>query len=153
MAPTSRETIMLALFSLVTGVHDFVTTGRRLVMWDKVPKDQKPALFQVEHAETYSRQSETLRKRDIRATLFIYTDASDKTVDGIIELNTILDELDAALDPSGADQFSRGRQTLAAQNNGVPLVQHCFIDGEVIKDPGDLDGAGLLVVPIRILVP
>lgn len=138
---------MLALFNLAVGVHDFVTTGRRLVMWDRVPKDQRPALFQVEHAETYSRQSETQRKRDLHVTLFIYTDSSDKTVDGIVVLNTILDELDAALDPAAADAFARGRQTLGG------LVSHCFIDGDVVKDSGDLDGVGLLVVPIRILVP
>ena len=31
------------------------------------------------------------------------------------------------------------------------LVSHCRVDGAVLKDPGDLDGDGLLWVPLKIL--
>lgn len=146
MAAT-REAIMEAVYELVIGVHDFRTTSRRLKLWTDVPANERPALFQAEHAETYSRQSETLGKRGVDVTLFIYTDAHDAKTIGATELNTILDELDAALAPTGADLVFAGRQTLGG------LVSHCFIDGEVFKDPGDLDGDGLLIVPIKILVP
>ena len=33
------------------------------------------------------------------------------------------------------------------------LVHHCFISGKLFKDPGDLDGQALIIVPIKILVP
>ena len=33
------------------------------------------------------------------------------------------------------------------------LVHHCFIDGKVFKDPGDLDGQALIIVPITVLAP
>lgn len=31
------------------------------------------------------------------------------------------------------------------------LVPHCWIDGKVMKDPGDLDGDGIAVIPLKIL--
>jgi hypothetical protein len=147
MAAVTREAVMTALFNLVIGVHDFARTGRRLVLWDDVPATERPALYMLEHNEAYSHPSETLQKRELHATLFVYTDAKDATIVGATQINTILDELDAALTPSGRDAFVGNRQTLGG------LVSHCYIDGEVVKDPGDLDGDGLLIVPIRILLP
>ena len=54
-----------------------------------------------------------------------------------------LDALEEALaPPPGFD-----RQTLGG------LVHYCRIEGRVVKDPGDLDGQGLALVPIKILAP
>jgi hypothetical protein len=38
-----------------------------------------------------------------------------------------------------------GRQTLDG------LVFHCFIDGKILKGPGDIDGDGIAVMPMKIL--
>ena len=48
--------------------------------------------------------------------------------------------------PAGADN-ALGRNTL----NGA--AYRCGIQGKPLKDPGDLDGDGLLVVPIRLVLP
>jgi hypothetical protein len=53
-----------------------------------------------------------------------------------------MDALDAAL---MASPVANNRQTLGG------LVSHCRVDGAVLKDPGDLDGDGLLWVPLKIL--
>jgi hypothetical protein len=34
-----------------------------------------------------------------------------------------------------------GRQTLSS------LVSHCYIEGKVMKDPGDIDGGGQAMIP------
>ncbi len=143
----TREAIFTALFELVTEVHEFRTSSRRLKLWNDVPRNERPALFQAEHAELHTRQSETSGKRELNVSLFVYTDASDKKTPGSIELNEILDALEDALKPTGADMVFRGRQTLGG------LCEHAFIDGEVFKDPGDLDDDGMLIVPIKILMP
>lgn len=143
----TREAIIAALFELCIGVHDFRTTSRKLRLWAEVPKNERPALFLVEHSEFHGRQSESLAKLELTASLFIYTDPGRAGVSGGVELNTILDSLAATLRPAGADAFIAGRQTLGG------LVSHAYIDGEVIKDPGDLDGDGMLIVPIKILLP
>jgi len=41
--------------------------------------------------------------------------------------------------------MDNNRQTLGG------MVSHCRIDGQVMKDPGDLDGDALLWVPLKIL--
>jgi len=33
------------------------------------------------------------------------------------------------------------------------MVDHCWVEGETLKDPGDLDGQGLIIVPLNILLP
>jgi len=50
----------------------------------------------------------------------------------------------ASLKPSPA---TLGRQTLGG------LVSNCYIDGKIMKDPGDLDGDGIAVIPVKILAP
>jgi hypothetical protein len=50
--------------------------------------------------------------------------------------------VDAALKPGPA---AGGRQTLGG------LVSHCYIDGKIMKDPGDIDGDGVAVIPVKIL--
>jgi hypothetical protein len=58
-------------------------------------------------------------------------------------LNDYLDALEAVLRPAPGQPT----QTLGG------LVHHCFIDGEILKVPGDDDGQGMAVIRITILVP
>ncbi|MGA9598920.1 MAG: hypothetical protein WBS22_01420 [Methylocystis sp.] len=146
----AREAVMTALVALLAGVSfalpvngqaGFVSVSRRLKLWSDVPKSQRPALFVAEHREQQSYQNEALPAKTTHAVdLFVYIDASDKNTIPAIALNTILDALEAALKPANG-----ARQTLGG------LVSHCRIEGAVLKDPGDLDGDGLLWVPIKIL--
>jgi hypothetical protein len=145
----ARETVMSALVALlesaafaqpVNGQSGFALVSRRLKLWSDVPKSQRPALFIAEHREQQSYQNEALpAKTTLSVDLFVYIDASDRNTVPAIALNTLMDALEGALKPA-----TGARQTLGG------LVSHCRIDGPVLKDPGDLDGDGLLWVPLKI---
>jgi hypothetical protein len=120
--------------------------SRRLKLWTDVANEECPACFIAEHTENRGRQSETLPKDGLAADLFIYTRAPNQADVPASILNAALDALDLALKPTGADAIAN-KQTLGG------LVSHCYIDGNVMKDPGDLDGQGLAVAPVKILVP
>jgi len=137
----SREQIMQALFTLVSGAAGFVTTGRRLLLWTDVSDSAKPALFTYERDDTYTNGKNYLPIVEMNVDLFIYTaPGKDSGVTPITVLNPLIDPIDAALKPG-----PNGKQTLGG------LVSHCWIEGKVMKDPGDIDGDGIAVIPVKIL--
>jgi len=150
----ARETVIAALLAKlqavtfaapVNGQTSFVSVSRRLKLWGEAPKSQRPALFVTEHREQPVYRSEALPNLTMLSVdLFIYIDASDANTIPAAALNVMLDAIDAALKPQPADNE---RQTLGG------LVSHCRIEGQVLKDPGDLDGDGLLWIPLKLLVP
>lgn len=141
----NREVILQALFAKLSAAANFSTASRRLKLWGSVAPADKPALFMMEHAEQYVHSSEaTPQAVTLWVDVFIYTDAgNDQSVAPIAALNGLLDALDNALRPDALT----GKQTLGG------LVSHCWIEGKLLKDSGDLDGSGVAVVPVRILVP
>lgn len=139
----AREAIMEALFSLVSGSASFATAARRLKLWGDVASTDKPALFMCERGDEYKgAERYTPPTVTMNVDLFIYIDAGkDQSIIPASILNPLIDAIDAALAPSP----STGRQTLGG------LVSHCYIDGKILKDPGDLDGDGVAVIPVKIL--
>ncbi len=142
----SRNTIMDALKAKVVAGGYFVTVSRRLKTWDQVPASEQPACFLYEHTDPVTHQSETFAKNGIDVEVFIYTRCDNQDEVPAAILNDALDALDAALTPTGADLLRR-RQTLGN------LVSHCFVDGDIMKEPGDQDNQGVAIVPLKILVP
>jgi hypothetical protein len=137
-----RETIMQALFNLVSSSASFATASRRLKLWSDVGKAGTPALFQYERDDVYSNGKNYLPIMEMNVDLFIYTKPGlDSGVTPISILNPLLDAIDAALAPNPVTH----RQTLGG------LVSHVWIDGKIMKDPGDLDGDGVAVIPLKIL--
>ena len=149
----AREAVMSALVALlrgavfaqpVNGQSGFVVVSRRLKLWSDVPKSQRPALFVTEHREQQNYQNEALpAKTTLSVDLLIYLDSSGRNTVSASALNTMMDAIEAALKPA---PMAGNRQTLGG------LVSHCRVDGAVLKDPGDLDGDGLLWVPLKIFV-
>src|ERR1700730_15548646 len=86
------------------------------------------------------------RKRSIEVKLFVYLNAKDPSIVGAALLNGVMDALDTTFALSGGD-LVLGRNTL----NGT--AYHCKIDGKPLKDPGDLDGEALLIVPVKLVLP
>lgn len=139
---TTREQIMQSLFNLVSGAAGFVTTGRRLKLWTDVAANAKPALFMYEPDDMYSLGNQYTQVVEMNVDLFIYTaPGMDSGVTPVSIMNPLLDAIDTALKPSPINN----RQTLGG------LVSHCWIDGKVMKDPGDIDGDGIAVIPVKIL--
>lgn len=149
---TTREQIFQALFALASTVtwgsaQSFAYTSRRVKLWDDLPA--QPALCQAEHEESSTQATRLPYLRTFKAAWLIYhTTGKDKGSAPTIVNNQILDGIQAVLAPSPSDPgWPDERLTLGG------LVHHCFIDGTIFKDPGDLDDQALMVVPITLLVP
>src|SRR5262249_39541474 len=65
MRLVSRERVMDAFLSLLAESCDFVTIGRRNRDPETLDVDESPALFLVEHSETYERPSPSLPPKRI----------------------------------------------------------------------------------------
>lgn len=150
----SRETILDALLARLTtvqfqhqvgGVLSWNLLSRRLQLFDEVDKSQQPCCFQVEHEETYEQPGiGNPPRRTLRVSLFCYARTpSGGTVGGSL-LNYMLEGIESALAP---DNPATGLCTLGGQ------AYQCVIEGQVFKDPGDLDEQAMLIVPIRIMWP
>ncbi len=150
MTMVTREAIYSALFALVSGAYAWNSApSRRLKLWSDVPPEARPTLFQFEgdeESDEWTGAGDLQLVRTLTCKLFVYINAKDPSVVGASQLNAISDALDAALAPTGADIMTN-RQTLGG------LVSSCRIKGKRFKDPGDLDGDGLLIVPISIVWP
>jgi hypothetical protein len=149
-----REPIYSALFGLISqgeGLPGKITwgsagalayTSRRVRLWADLP--DVPALCQAEHGEMFAQATRMPYKRVFSASWFFYHRVGkDSAAVPAITNNQILDAAQAILAPPPGFET----QTLGG------LVHHCWIEGTILKDPGDLDGDALIIVPIHILVP
>jgi hypothetical protein len=148
MPTTGREQISVAFFDLVGGAVGFTATSRRFVHWDQVNETQMPFLTMLKTGEVRGRQSEGLPTLTINAHVLIYMSAGLDPEDvHDTAMNALLDAVDAAVAPSGADALAGNRQTLGG------LVSHCYPLGPVFIDTGDIDGKAVAAIPFQILVP
>ena len=148
MAGTPRESSIAALMSIVANGYPWkLGPARRLKLWSDVPAASRPACFLFEGSqETYSWSESAFPKRIIEVKLFIYLNAKDPSVSGAALLNGVMDALDTTFALSGRD-LALGRHTLGG------TVYNCRVDGKVLKDPGDLDGDAILIVPVKLILP
>lgn len=145
---TTRNQATTALFNLLVSSYAYVTYGRRFRFWDDVPSEGKPALFLQDYAEDHTRNKALVpAQRVIMCECTIYISKGLDTESVPIDLlNTLIDAIDpvsgGVLKP---DNISAARQTLGN------LVYDCYIEGKVVKVPGDLDGQGMAQIPIKII--
>ncbi len=145
---SSREQISVAFFNLIKGAASFTASSRRFVHWDQVNETQMPFLTMLKTGEVRGRQSEGLPTLTINAHVFVYLSAGMDAADTPdTAMNGLLDAIDAAVAPGGADALNGNRQTLGG------LVSHCYPLGPVFVDTGDIDGKAVAAIPFQILVP
>jgi hypothetical protein len=142
----TREHVSIALYNLLVGSSTYQTTGRRFQTFANLPNVQKPALFLVEPKENHRRDKELVpARRIIEYECFIFIDdGTDPNAVPITVLNPLID----AIDPVNGGVLTpgiNGRQTLGG------IVMDCYIEGEIIKVPGDLDGQGAAIIPIKVI--
>lgn len=132
-----------------TAPQKFITIGRRVKLFHEVDDAQQPACFQAEWGTTEEQRTSMPYKSTVDIRWIIYQCVGrDPSALGAVENNLILRGVRTALAPSIEDPgFPDERNTLGG------LVHHCFISGNIFKDPGDIDNQGMLVVPIKVLVP
>ena len=146
MTSVTREQISVAFFNLVTGAADFTATSRRFVHWDQVNETQMPFLTMLKTGEVRGRQNEGCRRSpSTRMSLSICLPGMDPEDVPDTAMNALLDAVDAAVAPGGADALNGNRQTLGG------LVAHCYPLGPVFVDTGDIDGKAVAAIPFQIL--
>ena len=156
-----EELILYTLAQLMTTVswlrsgddpsdpRKFVTVSRRIRLFSDVAAQQQPACFQTEWATDEAQVTNQPYKTTIMAAWTIFQGiAKDKKALGTVENNLIINGCRKALAPQPGDPgYLDKRNTLGG------LVHHCFISGRIFKDPGDIDDQGMIVIPIKLLVP
>jgi hypothetical protein len=145
---SSRENAIAALASLVSSAYSWKSgPNRRLKLGSDVPLSARPACYLFEGGEDiYIWVDNSRPTRTIEVKVFVYLNAKDLNLYGSALVNDVMDALDDAFIPKGADELA-GRNTLGGS------VYRCRIEGEVLKDPGDLNGDAILVVPVKIVLP
>ena len=141
----NRETIAAALLVTLTNAYAWNSTpSRRLKLWSEVPNVQKPALFLSEaRPETFAWAAQPNPKRTFGFAAWVYIDTHDPTAIGDSMLNAIMAAIEAALAPSPGFL----KQTLGG------VCDNCRISKVSHRDPGDLDGDGMLIVEIEVIGP
>lgn len=157
--PRDEEEILEALYKVLEGVRftlpgssvetGFKQTSRRVKLWGDVPTNQKPACFQAEHANQEDQTTNLPYKATVMVNWIVYQSAGkDSKAIPTKHNSAILKGIRKALRPTPRDPGFRDRR-----NTLGGLVHHCYISGRVFKDPGDIDGEGMMVIPIKLLVP
>lgn len=146
---SSSITLSLPATASAAGVSfqtGFLTTGRRLLRWTAV--SAQPALFLRDASNEYpARSTIVFEKPVLDAEVWIYSMAGENPdIAPTIALNCILDAIDTVMMPTAPGDVVYQRLTLGG------LAQHCWIEGRVEIDAGDLDKQAKAVVPIKILV-
>ena len=127
----------------------FRTSGRRRKHWQEVAA--QPALYVVAVAERWPGRATGIPAAVvIEAEIWIYSDAG-KNPDVVPDtvLNALIGAVETALAPT---PVFTGIAVQNAQTLGG-LVEHCWIEGDLEKAPGDLEGQALAVIPVLLLVP
>lgn len=139
----NREKIYAGLFKLLEGMDSITTASRILAHWDDVSPNMQPALYMTVVSQSAEQITGFPTKYTLDAKVWIYThrDTADEIPSTAI--NRILDELDGVLMPPAGPSF---KQTLGG------LVEHCWINGEIVTDEGTLGNQAVAIVPIRLLV-
>lgn len=127
-------------------LQGFQTASRRLGFPSE--ETDMPALYLCDMNEDhYPRQSGSPGRIVLHCEAWVFSDAGEDP-DSVpaTELNTLLDALQAAIDPPSNSPFGR-RQDL-----GLHGVHYCRIEGEITKDPGFNNRIAGAIVPIRIML-
>ena len=142
-----RETILAALFALVSTLPGLVTTSRRPRYWSDVPREEQPALFMGAGDQDPKNDSSGLPvSLTLKGNLYLYVQSSDETVPPSMVLNGFLDQLDALLAPPfPGTPWPQGFQSLGG------LVKHAWISGPITTSGDLLGDQGIAIVPFEIL--
>ena len=140
---TSIETVFAALYTQLSGVATFATSGRRLVNVQDLNPEQFPAAFQLEGKQSWKFTPNAPPVLTLRATWVLYTFQTDPNAAQSTPLNLLLDAVRSALQPP-AGQI---KQTLGG------LVEYAAIDGTVEIFEGVLGERAVALVPITLVMP
>lgn len=152
MINPTREQVAVALFNkLSTLLYDentnpsgpLMTVSRRPQLWDEATN--MPALYMGNPGENYRYDHDTASPAFVVLDfdVFVYIKSGlDPTVIPDIELNNLMDAIEASITP-----YPGQNQTLGG------IVHSAWIEGEIHRAPGYLDGRGIAIFTIKVMVP
>lgn len=149
LSPPAMSLPATATMSAAALTQGFVTTGRRLQHWTQIAA--QPALFVDDGDEEWGRRPNGIPAAPIiEADIWIYAQggANPDAVPATV-LNALLGAVEAALAPT---PVFTGIAVQNVQTLGG-IVEHCWIEGRLLKASGHLEGQARAVVPVRMLVP
>lgn len=123
--------------------------SRRLKMFNAIDPSAQPALFIVQHREFYDAKGFGIPpKRYLEVGLWCFAPTGGDDIVG----DELLDSMEEGIETimNKPDDLMRNELTLGG------LCYYAKIDREsnlFIRDPGDIDGQALLILPVRILLP
>jgi len=143
---STRNDIAEALLALLATAYPFVVTSRRNRDPKRIGPGETPALFLLEHEESYERSSPSLPPvLRLEYLALVYVDVGDdENAVPAAGISDILDALDAVLGSVGP---STGRFTIGDR------VYSCMISGTIERSSGDLTGKAAAMIPICALIP
>lgn len=144
MINPSRETIAVALFNLLQGLQGIVFASRRPALWDD--NAPKPALYLGQPMENYEYRNGTATPAHITMDfdVFLYVNVGQENKSPDTQINNLLDTIETGLAGPASTNFL---QTLGG------IVNHTWIEGPIHRAPGYLNGQGMVIFTIRVLVP
>ena len=147
MTTATREQVTVALFTLLQTAAAFNTASRRFQTFDEIATVDKPALYLVCHKETHVKgKNMTPAVRTLEYDVYIFI---DKGLDPNVLPDTTLGNLIDAIDPETGGVLAPGGGSLQQTLGG--LVTNVYVDGEVIRVPGDIDGQGVAIIPLKVV--
>ena len=151
MINPTREQVAVALYNLLStltsgGSPLFNYTSRRPALWSN--SVAMPALYMGNPMESYTYRHGTAMPPEVLLDfdIFIYINVEDPNTIPDTLMNNLLDAVEAAIAaaPAGAPENA---QTLGG------IVNHAWIEGEIHRAPGYINGQGMALFTIRALVP
>jgi len=149
----SRESIMQAFLALVTARmaqngYPYLPVKRGMVLASQLGDIEQPALFLREFDENMKQQGRGLPGIRTFTIFMIAYDKRPENVPGATVANPLLDAMEGALFPDNTLV-----DTVTLNVAGVPLAYQCQIDGTIVKETGDTDPNGqiLIIVPVKLI--
>lgn len=149
MANVSRKAIAAAILATIApsgGV--FAVSGRRIVNPENVAQPGKPALFLLKANEKITAGAEGMPpERVLHFTAVVYSNVGSGQAGAQQVPADVFDDLLDSITVALATTMPPGsRQTLGL----APAVYDCVIDGTPLFAPGDNQGKGMMMVPIKV---
>ena len=138
----TREAIYAALFAKLSAISGLKKSSRRLLHWSDVSPADQPALFMARGSEQIQQVTGQPSRVTLEAKVYVYAHVTDPNAAPSTAINGLLDQITAAVAPG---QGPQNKQTLGG------LVEHCWIDGEIVTDEGSLGDQAAAIFIIKML--
>lgn len=132
----------------VNGHSTWVSISRRLRMFNRIDAEAQPCCFLVQHSEVYeSKHIGIPARRIMEVGAWCFAPTGNEDVIGDDYLDSMMEGIENSM---YIDDVMRNELTFGGLVYSVMIERKSNL---FIRDPGDIDGQALLIVPFRIIMP